>query len=247
MTSPDSLQVFHRFPKLPIEVRLMIWEYNLPGPRILDIQPKFPTRPKRRIIFAAAVNPNGKRVCSAPANLQVCRESREEALKRYKPFLGIRGYMDPLRDVLYFGQELECWELFEAFVFRARPEDLACARHIAIGNEALMSDVCDYRISIVDVMIMRLNCIKRRFTNLERVSFICANFEKTNTPPVCYQHGSLHLQVFQRPEQLPGCHDPNDFGTSCTFVTQKAISIFSRPCPEHTCMGLDTSGWASTM
>lgn len=62
-------QYFHHFPLLPIELRLLIWEYSLPSPRIIDPYYKH-HEPWPRII------PN-------PAILSVSREAREVALKHY--------------------------------------------------------------------------------------------------------------------------------------------------------------------
>jgi hypothetical protein len=38
--APQPFTIFHSFPKLPKEIRLMIWELQLPGPRIVHLELK---------------------------------------------------------------------------------------------------------------------------------------------------------------------------------------------------------------
>ncbi|KAI1465280.1 uncharacterized protein F4812DRAFT_462123 [Daldinia caldariorum] len=192
MTSPDNLQVFHHFPELPIEVRLMIWEYNLPEPRILNIQPKFLTPPERLLTLAATVNPY---------------ESREEAMKRYEPFFDVRAYMDPSRDIFstlgrslravtgYPYEDPEDW--LEAFVCQAHPEDLACARHIAIGKRSaydihllLPKDRPRSEDRAIGEVHQRALQSSQTWSGC---SLSALTQERLNTPPLCYQHESLHV------------------------------------------------------
>jgi hypothetical protein len=76
---------FSYFPKLPAEIRLKIWKNALPGPRIIRMELKYGARvpvkagEKRKPKIAHFV---GSR--SRPVGLQVCRESRIEALKEYE-------------------------------------------------------------------------------------------------------------------------------------------------------------------
>jgi hypothetical protein len=70
---------FPLFSKLPIELRLMIWNEALPGPRLVDAN----------FQFEDGEFPFGSDLVSCttrtppPAVLGVCHESRAEALKRY--------------------------------------------------------------------------------------------------------------------------------------------------------------------
>jgi hypothetical protein len=55
---------FVLFPKLPIELRLQIWKFALPGPRIIDV---------------FYLHPKGARTTTPiPSLLHVCQESRRE-------------------------------------------------------------------------------------------------------------------------------------------------------------------------
>lgn len=57
-------RTFHLFPRLPAELRLMIWHYALPGPRLIDRESKYRTLPN-------------------PSMLSVNTEARRVALKWY--------------------------------------------------------------------------------------------------------------------------------------------------------------------
>ncbi|KAI2466027.1 hypothetical protein F4781DRAFT_407250 [Annulohypoxylon bovei var. microspora] len=143
----ECTQVFPLFAKLPIELRFKIWACSLPGPRIVEIKcstehPPQTSRPRRgdsRHVVCTSISP-------IPTNLHVCRESRREALKWYRPLFGSspqpgRIYFDPLKDTLYFGPRrgvVAAETLFHTFVSLVRREDLDHVHRIAI-SEGLIS------------------------------------------------------------------------------------------------------------
>jgi hypothetical protein len=99
LASPPS-QDFTYFSKLPIETRLRIWRYGLPGPRILDFLPAQEDVPKRWE-FLFAQRHEGAVLLTL---LAVNHESRTEALKYYTIIQQPRGYsvaFDPERDTIY--------------------------------------------------------------------------------------------------------------------------------------------------
>lgn len=75
----SSKPKFTLFPKLPAEIRLMIWKAALPGPRLVDVNFQFEDSE-----FAFGSNLAS---CASPTPpptlLSVCHESRTEALKHY--------------------------------------------------------------------------------------------------------------------------------------------------------------------
>jgi hypothetical protein len=87
LASPPS-QDFTYFSKLPIETRLRIWRYGLPGPRILDFLPAQEDVPKRWE-FLFAQRHEGAVLLTL---LAVNHESRTEALKYYTIIQQPRGY-----------------------------------------------------------------------------------------------------------------------------------------------------------
>ena len=78
------------FPKLPIELRIKIWGYTLPDPRIID---------------ANALDDLIRINYPPPVALHVCKESRQENLKNYSLLLSAKTAagqdpIDPKMDIL---------------------------------------------------------------------------------------------------------------------------------------------------
>ncbi|KAL2064407.1 hypothetical protein VTL71DRAFT_4901 [Oculimacula yallundae] len=77
-----SLAEFHLFPTLPSELRLKVWGFSICEPRVVEIGCRKGTRKtaQQSSRFVEAFIPSAP----VPAALQVCRESRYEALATYK-------------------------------------------------------------------------------------------------------------------------------------------------------------------
>ncbi|MCJ1248771.1 hypothetical protein MMC30_005990 [Trapelia coarctata] len=95
---------FTLFPALPAELRLKIWEFALPGPRVVEIKappPSFADRPPDSALddFTSS--------CAIPTLLHVNSEARGIALKHYELSFATgtfppRIYFSFERDTLYF-------------------------------------------------------------------------------------------------------------------------------------------------
>ncbi|KAH6668516.1 hypothetical protein B0J14DRAFT_167205 [Halenospora varia] len=99
-TSSPSL-LFKLFNRLPIELRLKIWEAALPDPRVINIRQK-KLRKTRRGRDMMGVTSDTK----APSVLFACRESYSVASKFYTPSFALahsipETYFDLERDTLY--------------------------------------------------------------------------------------------------------------------------------------------------
>ncbi|SRR6266536_2701822 len=72
---------FTLFPNLPVELRLRIWRFGFPGPRVVNIS-------YAENVAALSYNDaNNKRgICEFPVTLYICSESRKETLKHYFVF-----------------------------------------------------------------------------------------------------------------------------------------------------------------
>ncbi|KFY72312.1 hypothetical protein V499_07537 [Pseudogymnoascus sp. VKM F-103] len=79
---PKTLRRFKLFPKLPTEIRLMIWTLLLPPPRVVDIR----MRRKSIPTSAGEILDVGRFISSVdhPIILHVCSESRRVARQHYK-------------------------------------------------------------------------------------------------------------------------------------------------------------------
>lgn len=103
---------FTLFPKVSIEVRIMIWNEAMPSPRnvLAVLESKHclseQTGESRKKAFVTSP-------LAPPITLSVCQESRKEALKIYKPVLAGSEkdtslaifYVNPLSDTLVLGME----------------------------------------------------------------------------------------------------------------------------------------------
>lgn len=95
------LSEFHFFPKLPLEMRLMIWKKTFPAARAVLLQLEREPKDEKGPEIFKLVSP-----CSIPVALKVCQESRTEAKRRYE--LGLanqfhegRIYIDFEYDIVY--------------------------------------------------------------------------------------------------------------------------------------------------
>ncbi|KAI1393405.1 uncharacterized protein F4822DRAFT_11986 [Hypoxylon trugodes] len=198
-------QIFHLFARLPIELRFNIWAYNLPGPRIVEI--KYSNEPiltsqlqedtDRPIIYASS--------SPIPVNLHICRESRAEALKRYRLLFGTspgagRIYFDNLRDTLYFGLRpgFEGAEtLFNTFMSMVQPEDLARVRRIAI-NEGLVNYV-DSNDAVAQLTAEQVLCeAYRHLANLEQLTFVCVDRNPVYSSDAVFVEPGIYNRILER-------------------------------------------------
>jgi hypothetical protein len=116
---------FHLFPKLPAELRLMIWAAALPGPRLVDVKFHFTDEGSR---FGSLPMRCTSRT-PPPAILGVCSESREEALKKYSLCFTMWGG----EATIYFDVEVD-----NLFITCNEPMDLLSSLHI-VGGLAIPS------------------------------------------------------------------------------------------------------------
>lgn len=144
--------MFHKFGQLPPEIRIRIWQFSMPEPRLIAIKSPFRATPQLREPSSLAdmlancyddskphtENSQCWRSDTPPlALLHVNAEARHEALNHYRLSLGVRDfepriYVDFERDTLFFGDaELEraCDALW------AHTPDLRLAKKLAIVPE----------------------------------------------------------------------------------------------------------------
>jgi hypothetical protein len=89
------MENFTLFPNLAVELRLKIWRSTLPGPRNVGI--------KIRIKDAGFGGWIARKNTPTPVSLQVCHESREEALKYYILSFGTTVYPP----TVYFNYQID--------------------------------------------------------------------------------------------------------------------------------------------
>ncbi|CAH0043122.1 unnamed protein product [Clonostachys solani] len=154
----EAPTTFHLFSKLPAELRLRIWEFNLPAWRIVplrcgsDISAPPPSSlgpdPDDATTNQSLTGSKPAAIdCSSsaliPANLHTCVESRTQALSHYSLSFSFARqpphvFFDPRTDILYFGPRHDGYMAANAQFHTAmsliRPDHLAAARRIAIDD-----------------------------------------------------------------------------------------------------------------
>jgi hypothetical protein len=126
---------FRLFSKLPTELRLMIWEQALPGPRLVDVDFHF----RNKLFSFGSELMSLTSTLPHPTLLSVCTESRAVAKNRYKlSFAAEAGkpkiYFDenvdtlyiPFRDTINVLTSLSAVDAFESLSFN-------WLRHLALG------------------------------------------------------------------------------------------------------------------
>ncbi|WQF76018.1 Putative 2EXR domain-containing protein [Colletotrichum destructivum] len=180
-TLPRPLDHFHLFPRLPVELRLRIWDFNLPQPRVVPIRCG-----AKSLSFASHSQspPLSTSGCTSytavPVNLHVCHESRREALVSYRPSFGMTRnpgqiFFNKAHDVLYFGARdgyMASEAQFLTVMALCDPSDLADVRHLAINDSLFWVDSTYQSMSAANLAVEVLKQVRLRMPRLERLVFV---------------------------------------------------------------------------
>lgn len=171
----------HLFSRLPTELRLKIWNYNLPQTRLVPIQcgsnwPSSLEPSQSRLSF----NTGCTSPAVIPANLHVCAESRTEALKHYQLEFGFaRGpgqvFFNPTRDVMYFGPRdgyMAADSQFNTCMSMCDPDQLATVRRIAINDALFWVDTTYRSMTASSLTVELLRRLQSRMPGLEEIIFV---------------------------------------------------------------------------
>ncbi|KAM5353059.1 hypothetical protein ACJZ2D_017062 [Fusarium nematophilum] len=102
---------FHPFPKLPVEIRKMIWDLALPALQAITVYNN----------AEGEIETSGHKV-GPPTLMSVCQESRQYALSLFEPIItphATQVYLNQKRDILYFDLDFGPWSIKN---FAAQPE-----------------------------------------------------------------------------------------------------------------------------
>ncbi|OLN81788.1 hypothetical protein CCHL11_08923 [Colletotrichum chlorophyti] len=171
----------HLFPALPIELRLKIWNFNLPPPRVVPIR----CGAKSLSFSSHAQSPSPSTSgCTSyapvPVNLHVCHESRREALGSYRLSFGMTRnpgqiFFDEAHDILYFGARdgyMASEAQFLTVMALCDPADLANVRHLAINDSLFWVDSTYQSMSAANLTIEVLKQVRARMPRLKRLVFV---------------------------------------------------------------------------
>ncbi|KXH30884.1 hypothetical protein CSIM01_01478 [Colletotrichum simmondsii] len=178
---PQSLTQFHLFPRLPVELRLKIWNLNLPPPRVVPI--RCGAKSLSFASHAQSPRPSSSGCTSytaVPTNLHACHESRLEALKSYHLSFGMTRnpgqiFFDKAHDVLYFGARdgyMASEAQFRTVMALCDPEDISQVRRLAINDSLFWVDTMYQSMSAANLTVEVLKQIRARMPKLEELVFV---------------------------------------------------------------------------
>lgn len=129
VAKPGPLKEFTCFPRLPVEIRLIIWRKLCQVPRVV------------RIEFNNASGRCRARHRQPPTGLRVCRESREEARRSYRLAFGTaQVFIDFDVDVIFLDNGMSIHErllepttCLRQLLRHAGHEDIRSIRNLAVG------------------------------------------------------------------------------------------------------------------
>ncbi|QPC78786.1 hypothetical protein HYE68_009538 [Fusarium pseudograminearum] len=207
------------FCKLPTELRLKIWNYNLPPARLVPIQ--------YGSSWAGCSGSPSWTGCTSsatiPSNLHACSESRDEALKYYGLGFGFaRGpgqiFLDPEHDILYFGPRdgyMAADSQFQTIMSMCDPEELALVRRLAINDALFWVDDSYRSMTAASLTVELLRRIQARMPGVEEIIFV-PRPEQSRGPETYIEPSMVYMRMAHQIqtalatlcEQTPGWTPP---------------------------------------
>jgi hypothetical protein len=194
MISTSSAQAsasFTPFARLPTELRLKIWELNLPAPRLVPLH-YTPPSAGTNASLQGSTSP-----APIPQNLHTCQESRYLALCHYRLSFALmqtppKIFFSPCDDILYFGYRAGYQASFKHFVNAIgliEKHELGQVRRLAV-HEGLFLDVGNGGRNNPTITAIRLqefwNDVRLKFAGMEEVIVVV---NQANTFPDTRVHG----------------------------------------------------------
>lgn len=174
---------FPQFSKLPVEIQEYIWQYSLPGPRILASGHTRSDGPNGLYFPKIDHTPN-------PAALQTCQLSRKIALKRYRLAFGTNNIYADLEggDIFYIGPWDRSYQIDAENLWACvEPEKEPAATILADLKKVthlLLPHSFDYYVHRYPLVGYRENPQLRRdlalFKSLKTVSLCCGGTDYRN-------------------------------------------------------------------
>ncbi|KAL6403133.1 hypothetical protein AUP68_12468 [Ilyonectria robusta] len=188
---------FPAFPKLPPELRSMVWMYALPEPRVFEVldtpQSNLKTPAQDGLTFANSCHE------PPPSLATVCRESRAFVLRTYKPLTLSHTikYIDPSRDIILLEPYLLIRRLLRALHFLAQISQMRDnISQVALGTSygfstGIFHPIISGKVSRNNIKMLLAKLSK--FPRLKNVLFIIHEEFQFAGPKLALPHG---LQLF---------------------------------------------------
>lgn len=179
----------HLFPLLPPELRLKIWNLNLPSSRLVSIRcgsesPSLyedpSTSPSRPAAPVAACTTACTSSAPIPANLHACAESRAEASKNYMRAFGFaRGpgqvVFNPDSDILFFGPRdgyMAADSQFHTCMSMCDQAELARVRRVAVSDSLFWVNGTYQSMTAASLTVRVVRELARRMPSLDVIFFV---------------------------------------------------------------------------
>ncbi|OAA53395.1 hypothetical protein ISF_08748 [Cordyceps fumosorosea ARSEF 2679] len=209
----DCSATFSLFPKLPAELRLRIWKHSLPGTRIVPVHCG-----ADELVVDSSVGLVAAIGCTTtipnPTNLNICTESRAEAIKSYRRCFGFVGqpghiYFDPSRDVLYFGPRQGCMAAhaqFRTCMALCDSSELAAVRRIAISDALFWIGDAYRSTAAASLTIDVLRIVSQCLPNLQELVFVPREEDEARRDDLDHILPRMHGQVNAAIDALTQLH-----------------------------------------
>ncbi|KAJ6444672.1 hypothetical protein O9K51_03068 [Purpureocillium lavendulum] len=221
---------FHLFSQLPPELRLKIWNFNLPSSRLVSIRCGSGSPSLREV----SAHPSGCTTgCTSgapiPVNLHVCAESRAEAFKSYSRTFGFaRGpgqvIFNPDSDILFFGPRegyMAADSQFHTCMSMCDQAELARIRRVAISDSLFWIDDTYRSMTAASLTVEVIKQLALRMPRLERIFFVPREEDQGSDFAMVEERVSCQVQMAVATvcQQLPHWRPP-----PCDIVCLRALS-----------------------
>ncbi|PHH85309.1 hypothetical protein CDD83_615 [Cordyceps sp. RAO-2017] len=182
---------FHLFSLLPPELRLKIWNFNLPACRLVPLRcgtdsPSVHERPPPSPGCATSCTSTAR----IPVNLHVCAESRAETFKSYSRAFGFargpgRVIFSPDSDVLFFGPRegyMAADSQFHTCMSMCDQAELARVRWVAISDSLFWIDDTYRSMTAASLTFEVIKQLATRMPSLERIAFVPREEDEIGDP-----------------------------------------------------------------
>ncbi|KAG5948475.1 hypothetical protein E4U53_006276 [Claviceps sorghi] len=223
-TSPKP-PLRHRAPAppalfLPPELRLKIWNLNLPTTRLVPIN-----------CGAASPSLHAAQPCTTdksftgctssalvPVNLHVCAESRTDTLKRFRRAFGFARlpghiYFNPASDILYFGPQegyMAADAQFHTCMSMCDPSQLGSVRRIAISDALFWIEESYNSMTAASLTVEVIRQLSLRMPALEQMIFVPREQDEASIPILTEERMFQQIQMAMRTvcQQIPSWQPP---------------------------------------
>ncbi|KAG5979278.1 hypothetical protein E4U55_005344 [Claviceps digitariae] len=218
--APMSPALFPLFPLLPPELRLKIWNLNLPTTRLVPMNcgGASPSLRDAQMCTTDKSFMGCTSSASVPVNLHVCTESRADALRHFRRAFGFARlpghiYFSPASDILYFGPQegyMAADAQFHTCMSMCDPLQLASVRRIAISDALFWVEESYNSMTAASLTVEVIRQLSLRMPALEQIIFVPREQDEAWIPILTGERMFQQIQMAMRTvcQQIPSWQPP---------------------------------------